>query len=292
MHSAPPKKFAIILAISIFIAPFFLFSSNKKVWKRISPSSLLWIQEIIYPFEALWSESSSHVKSLWESYLHLVRAKEENKELKKKLQLLETKLLDYNHQRAEVTRLRSLLNFSNTVMSKTINVEVVGIIGSPPFHSLRISRGYSDGIKIGMPVISSKGVVGRIIRTGKNYSDVQRIGDHQFQIDVLIARNRIRGTLRGGTDNFCTLHLHSRADIKIGDTVTSSGISGSFPKGIPVGRVVKISYEVDNISQTITVKPWVQLSEIEELIVIKRVSHELETVLESMSKRAHQFNQN
>ncbi len=159
--------------------------------------------------------------------------------------------------------------------------EVVGTIGHPPFQTIRIARGNKQGVRVGMPVISAKGVVGRVLRTGRGFADVQRLGDSHFNLDVIIERNRIRGILKGLDDNRCLLQLHRRADVRIGDTIVTSGMSGGFPKGLPVGTVVRISYEMDNISQVITMKPWVEPQGLDELMVLQQTSDDIDTIAET-----------
>lgn len=283
MRKSYSRRIGIPLAASIIIAPFFFFSARNSDWYRGTLASSSGVQALIYPLEAAGDSLLKSVNGVWESYIFLVNTHAENVQLKKELRLIEAKVLDYDHLLAEANRLRRLLEFRTTVKIKTTVAEVVGLIGHPPFHSVRVSRGRADKIRVGMPVISSKGVMGRIIRVGTHYADVQRIGDHRFQLDVLIARNRIRGILKGGSDERCTLQLQRRADVKIGDTIVTSGISGAFPKGIPVGRVARISSDLDNISQTISVHPWVHPDGLEELIVIQQVSKELDSVLQNAS---------
>ena len=131
-----------------------------------------------------------------------------------------------------------------------------------------------------MPVLVGSGVVGRLLRIGSTFSDVQLIGDTSFNLDVIVERNRVRGVLKGIGDNRCRLLLHRHADIRINDTVVTSGITGSFPKGLPVGRVIRISYESDDVSQIITIQPWVDNYGLEEVILLRYSDPAIETISE------------
>lgn len=270
-----------VLILSALVSPFLFFSTPQRPWSKEASPFLNLAQEILYPFEYAWRLSVNFITGNWSHYFYLVGLQKENEALKKQLTYLEAKILDYNHQIAEVSHLRELLNFSASFNKKILIAEVIGSMGHAPFQTIRISRGDKQGIRIGMPVISAKGVVGRILRTGHNFADVQRLGDAHFNIDVVIERNRIRGILKGLDDNRCLLQLHRRADVRIGDTIVTSGMSGAFPKGLPVGTVVRISYEMDNISQVITIKPWVEPQGLSELMVLQQTSDDIDTIAET-----------
>lgn len=277
------RKIGGILILSALVSPFFFFSTARKPWTTEGSPFLSFslVQDALYPFELAWRSSVNFVRETWSQYFFLVGLREENDELKKKLDLLEVRLLDYKHQTAEVIRLRELLNFSVSYGKKILIAEVIGTMGHKPFETIRMARGYKQGVRVGMPVISAKGIVGRVLRTGASYADVQRLGDAYFNMDVIIERNRIRGILKGLDDSRCLLQLHRRADVRIGDTIVTSGMSGGFPKGLPVGTVTRISYEMDNISQVVTVKPWMEPQGLDELMVLQETSDDIDTISET-----------
>jgi rod shape-determining protein MreC len=132
-----------------------------------------------------------------------------------------------------------------------------------------------------MPVVAADGIVGKVIRTGMHFSDVQLLVDSDFHLDVLLQRTRVRGVLSGAARTHCTLQLSKRVEIRIGDTLITSGIVGGFPKGLPVGRVMRITYESDNVAQTIDVEPWIDHRRVEEVMVIFSQDKELEKIVET-----------
>ena len=154
---------------------------------------------------------------------------------------LQTKMLDYQSKAQEILRLRALLKFPYKERDLVLAADVVVVTQRNSFNIIRINRSRSDGVKIGMPVIAAEGLVGRVIRVGTLFSDVQALGDTTFSLDVVVERTRERGLLQGVSFGQCQLKLHRRSDIRIGDEVVSSGMAGGFPKGIPVGKVIKVS---------------------------------------------------
>jgi rod shape-determining protein MreC len=273
----------VILIGGIFLAPLALFSTKLNIWKQQDPGDAIF-QELTYPFTWLWHTTFTGIASNWSRYIALNDAQVENESLKAQLLNLKVKLLDYEEQSLEVSRLRTLVNFSAKIEDKYTVAEVITGQKDSIFKAIRISKGSLDGVAAGMPVITTEGVVGKVIRVGLKMADVQLIVDYDSNIDILIQRSRIRGVLSGFANEECRLQLQRGTEIKIGDTLITSGIVGSFPKGVPVGRVVKISFENDNVSQVITVEPWVDHRRLEEVVILLRPDPELARIVETAGK--------
>ncbi|NBQ52747.1 MAG: rod shape-determining protein MreC [Proteobacteria bacterium] len=273
----------VALIASAVIAPFFFLSSTMKPWRGDRVNSIVG-QEIIHPAMSTWHGMSTYLASVWQSYIALSGAAEENHQLKEKVAILQTKLMDYEEQVRQTARLRQLLGLSELQPEKMLVAEVIGTRVNNLFKALRISRGSLDGVKAGMPVIAPEGIVGRVIRTGLKESDVQLLVDFDFNLDVLLQRTRVRGVLNGFSNDLCRLNLQKGADIRIGDTIITSGIVGGFPKGLPVGRVMRITYESDNVSQIITAEPWVDYRRLEEVMVLHQLDPELQKIVETAGR--------
>ncbi len=268
-----------VLLVASVLSPFMFFSGSLKPWTNASQLTLLG-QEVLYPFEFVWNSSSQFLKGIWTHYVALTAVSKQNSKLSSEMSLLKTQMLDYEEKQAEIIRLRNLLGFAQHFEGAHIVAEVIGSRSYPSFKTMRISKGKTDGVKVGMPVVTAEGVVGRVIRTGLKFSDVHLLIDANFNLDVLLQRTRVRGVLKG-SDSHCILKLNRRAEIRIGDTLITSGIIGGFAKGLPVGKVMRISYESDNISQTITVEPWTNFDRIEEVIVLENHDQELQKIIET-----------
>jgi rod shape-determining protein MreC len=262
------KILGYLLLFFIFTTPFIFFSSHLRPWE-IKSGPLLVVQELIHPIEYLWNKTTHQFVCMWEQYIALHHAAKENVILKKKILELQSRMLDYTHQFDEAARLRDLLGFSRHFNKELILAEVLNESGHHEYPTLRLAKGRLHGLDIGMPVVSAKGIIGKIVRTGLMFSDVQILSDHNSYLDVLIERTRVRGVLKGLGENLCRLQLHNRADVRIGDTIVSTGAVGAIPKGLPVGRVVKISYDSDNVSQFITIQPWENYNSLDEVMVLQ-----------------------
>lgn len=274
------KPFLRLFIVAAVASPFLLLSSRMRPREDTGKITTL-AQEVMYPFEYTWKFTTDSVRNAWSHYVFLSQAAQENDELKRQLLFLKTQIAEFDELKRETDRLRHLLNLSKKPDTKVSVSEVIGYPNRLPFQTMRIARGRSDGIEVGFPIITADGVVGRVIRVGQQFSDAQLIIDSDFNLDVLIQRTRVRGVLRGSSDNSCRLLLHRKADIRIGDSVVTSGIVGSFPRGLPVGRVMRISYETDNVTQVITVEPWVDYRRTEEVVILHQGSSEIRQIMEA-----------
>ena len=262
---SPPPRFVRWLAIgALLLVPFVLFSSSMRSHNNRWTALL---QELVYPFEYALHASTTWVGRVWHGYIDLRDVAASNDRLKVKVAELQTQLQLYEEKADENRRLRALLALTPRYRIATSTAEVVVRTGTVPFLSLRINRGRQDKIAVGMPVIGAAGVVGRVLRVGRNHADVQLLVDSGFYIDILVQRTRVRGMLHGNLRN-CILQMPQTAELRIGDTIVTSGLVGSFPKGVPIGRVVRISYAANNVTQQITVEPWVDHRQLEEVSVL------------------------
>lgn len=274
------KRLALVaLIVSAILSPFIFFSSDRKSWTSSNPA-LIVLQDALYPVERAWQGMTSGLNHTWKRYVDVSDASDENLKLRSQLAGMQSRIMDYEEQVLENERLRRLLGFKSRSEKRLIAAEVVGHNESP-FQTIRITRGLNDGVKPGMPVVAADGIVGKVIRSGGHFADVQLLVDSDFQIDVLLQRTRVRGVLSGADHTQCSLSLNKRVEIRIGDTLITSGIVGGFPKGLPVGRVMRITYESDDAAQKIIVEPWIDYRRLEEVIVIFNEDKELAKIVET-----------
>jgi rod shape-determining protein MreC len=134
--------------------------------------------------------------------------------------------------------------------------------GSPSnfSHTLDISKGSDDGIKIGMPVVNGAGLVGRVVLVTGDRSTVQLITDPDFAVGVKLP-NLVTGTARGqgrGEDLIVDPNLEPGSDDlpEPGTPLTTSGLElALFPDSIPVGKVRSIEESGGGLSVDLIVRP-------------------------------------
>lgn len=226
--------------------------------------------EVTAPVERGIHSSVDSVGGAWKRYLFLVGLEEENRELRKTIAALQSEVNYYREMSLEGSRLRKVLALEDSTVYPTIAARVVGNEGSSPFRTILINRGTRDGVKDGLPVISPDGVVGRVIEASWNYAKILLVTDYNSNIDALIQGSRAQGILQGGGQRLSRLKYVQRTeDVKVGETVVTSGLGGMFPKGLMLGTVARADKKDPGLFQTIEVVPSVDFSKIEEVLVLQ-----------------------
>jgi len=265
-------KKGIFLWIIFFISGLILIAS----YPANTPSSWNPLEEIFVeltaPLQKIFHNSYNFIKNLWSSYIYLVGVKKENEMLKKEIQRLKIENMRYKVLEQRVKALIKILEFRPKPKWKLIAAQVIGYDPTGYFRTIIIDKGKRDGIKINMPVISPDGLVGRIISVSKDYSKVLLITDPDSAVDCIDEGTRARGILKGGlVDEICRLeYIEHSEKISPGDTIVTSGLSGIFPRGIPVGRVKEVRKIPGALFKKIKIVPFVDFSRLEEVLVISK----------------------
>lgn len=218
---------------------------------------------------------SGFVEDIWDSYIRLVDTHKENIRLRDDIRSLNIRIMEGNEAFYANKRLERLLDMKKNVPDPTITATVIGEDVSSWFRTLVINRGSSSGIREGMAVVSADGVVGQTIKVSSSTARVLLLTDHASGIAATIQRSRARGVVKGKNESLCTLDFTTREeDVKVGDTVITSGIGGVFLKGLPIGEVTMVKRGQYGIFQTVTIRPAVNLPHLEEVLVVQRGGYE------------------
>ncbi len=271
------------MVLSSVIAPIVFFSTQRHTWSS-NPIVYGQFQELLYLPEFIIFEVKDSVSRGWNNYITNSQASRQNELYKKELLILKTELYGLRSAKEELNSLRKSLKFSERFQEEHVLAQVVAPPIKTPFHAIRINKGQSAGVEIGMPVVNMSGVIGRVVRAGYFYSDIQLITDPNFSLDILSERTRIRGTLNGHPSGRVTLNLQKKANLKVGDTLVTSGALGNFPKGLPVGSIAQIRFDSDDVTQKVFAEPWVDERKIDEVIVIKVISKNLKGIINTAGK--------
>ncbi len=119
-------------------------------------------------------------------------------------------------------------------------------------------------------MLGPQGIVGRIVEVYPQYAKVMLIVDRKSGADAMVQRTRVRGILQGKGGNRCSLEFVPKsADVQVGDLVLASGLVGIYPKGLVFGKVTAANKKNPGVFQEIEVTPAVDLSTLEEVLVVK-----------------------
>lgn len=225
---------------------------------------------------SLYSFSSASKKTLSdfiESAIQAKKIKEENKLLKEEIEKLIFNQKNYYREiEIENQRLKKLLDFKKKEPYDLLTAEVAGYPPQNFFKTIYINKGKIDGVKKNMAVVSSEGLVGKVVEVYPKGAKVMLIIDRRSKVGVRIQRTRDIGILEGtGNPESCTLkYILTKANIKMNDYVVTSGLGEVFPEGIVVGYVSSVKKKPNYIFQEVKVKPAVNFGRLEEVFLIIR----------------------
>lgn len=193
----------------------------------------------------------------------------QNERLSKEVDFLNHKLNSLNEISHENARLKQLFKFKQSSGYKVIAARVIARSPESWSSVIIIDKGASSGIKHNMPVVSYLGFLGRVIESSDSTSKIMLINDPNLGFSAMVQRSRQEGLVSGTLGTTLIMrYLPKESDIKISDTIITSGLTGTYPKGLLVGEVVDIGDELSGLSRYAVIKPAVNLSNIEEVLVI------------------------
>jgi rod shape-determining protein MreC len=227
--------------------------------------------EIIGPFQTAISHVSNYVSGFWDKYVDLLDVRQENEELRGELLKYKVANIEYREAVATNVRLQKLLELKESLPPPTLTAEIIGKDPSSWFRTLTINRGSSDGVQKGMPVVTVEGVVGQVLTSSPNYSKVLLATDPNSAIDVITQKTRVQGIAKGlGREAYALHYILKSAEVEKDDYILTSGLGGVFPKGLMVGTVAAVKKSRRGMFQEIEIKPAVDFSQLEYLIIIMK----------------------
>jgi rod shape-determining protein MreC len=228
----------------------------------------IWAVGTITPFERglVWAHNGS--RNLWHNYFFLRGVRAENRELKAQIEQMHLEQVRLSEDAAQARRLQQLLAFKEQYIAKTVAAQVIGSSGSDLSRSIYIDKGSNDGIGADMAVITSGGIVGKVLRVYPSTSLVLMINDQSSGVGAMLEKSRLQGVLHGTANGEVVLErVMSDEQVAPGEVVLSSGGDQIFPKGLPVGTVSSVSPGRE-LFLNIQVKPSADLSRLEEVLVV------------------------
>jgi rod shape-determining protein MreC len=219
------------------------------------------------------------VGGLWSRYLALIDVEEENRELRADNERLRKQLAAATRRAIDLEALEEMLELRVNLPADTVGARVIAASMSPYYRvvRIRIDRGAPE-LSVGMPVISSAGLVGRVHKVYGGHADVMLTTDPASSVAVMIPRTGARGKLDGlgEPDSYrCKLEWLERSEapgggprVEPGDEVVTSGLGADFPAGIVVGTVSRVVDRDYGMFQEVYVEPSVELSRLRGVTVL------------------------
>lgn len=177
----------------------------------------------------------------------------------------------------ENARLRALLELRAAIVVKSMPAEILRESADLFSRRVVIDRGSTHGVLSGAPVIDDRGVLGQVTRVYPLNAEVTLLGDRDAAIPVLNNRTGARGAAFGGVDGGANPGMEWRyvaadADIQEGDLLTTSGLDGVYPPGLPVARVTAIERRAESGFARVRLVPAAPANRVRHVLVLEPVS--------------------
>ena len=172
----------------------------------------------------------------------------------------------------EAQRLQKLLDLKDTYQIEGTGARVIGRSSEAWSQTVIINKGSDDGVSTGQTVMGTSGVVGQIASTSSHTATVRLLTDPQSGAAAMVQSSRAEGILRGSLVGLLYLEdLDADAEVNVGDVIVTSGLGGSYARGLIIGTVVKVDAQQGDTSRRAVVSPNDAISTLEDVLVVSSV---------------------
>lgn len=273
------KKHILIIVIILIILLLIIFSFTLKEDRKLSKAESLLKDGLTYS-EKIITYPFNYIKENIKEYKKLKDVNKNNNILETSIDRIDSIEAENIELRRQLETLKEELNINYTLSDyEYLNATVVSRNVGYWHNKITINKGTYNGVEKDMVVISSKGLIGKVIKTSTFTSDVRLIttSDTSNKISVHISNgdNNLYGLINSYDYNKNVLELEgisNTKDVNIGDYVYTSGLGGVFPTGILIGIVEEITTDSYDLAKIIKVKPSADFNDINYVSILKRKS--------------------
>lgn len=231
------------------------------------------IQAVVSPAQRVTSWVSGTVGGFFRQLGDFGSTTAENDRLTRRLAATELELRKAQEAAAENERLRELLSLKEKTGYDQVAARVIARDGSVWFNTVTISRGSSSGIGLNMPVVTSGGIVGRVIAVSPVTAQVMLITDEKAAAGAIIGKlgeSGALGSVRGlGNSGLVEMrYVSGLQKVSNGDYILTTGQDGIYPPGLNVGEVVEVKQGTATQPHQIYIKPSARLDQLTEVAVL------------------------
>jgi rod shape-determining protein MreC len=234
----------------------------------------VFFQTLMRPFQTTVTGAASQAGNLAQRRQTIEEIQQDNAFLQAEVNRLLVDNIRLKELERENQRLRELLNYTqNNPSFDYTTTSVVGrVIGADPtnlLYTIFVDVGAKDGIAKDMPVVTHRGLVGRVIQVGPNSAQVLLIIDPASSVNALIQNSRVHGIVKGELGGTLTMERISQGEAVVpGDLVLTSGLGGAFPDKLVIGQITEVFQRDLDLFQTARVRSTVDFGNLETVLVL------------------------
>ncbi|MDR1076060.1 MAG: rod shape-determining protein MreC [Xanthomonadaceae bacterium] len=164
----------------------------------------------------------------------------ENRDLRNELLIANARLIRLHTAALDNAQLRELLGVGERSGMDVQLVHILDIDLAPSRQRLILDAGKRDDVRVGQPVVDAGGLMGQVISVTPMYSTVLLLTDPDHAVPVTVARNGVRLIVYGNGSSLELRDVPMNTDVRVGDSLITSGLGGGFPPGFPVATVTEL----------------------------------------------------
>ena len=280
-RSPPPffKQGPSSLSKLIFFSALSLFLMVADTRFRITQPVRSVLATALYPVQWVALQPVRAIEESRRYVTSLSQANSTSEDAHKKLALQSMRASKVEQLSLENNRLRKLLELREQLTTSVMAAEVLYDAADPYTHKVIIDKGLMQGVELGSPVLDESGVLGQVTRVHPLVSEVTLIIDRDLAIPVLNVRTGARSVAYGdATLSGSGLELRfmgSNSDVQQGDLLTTSGVDGVYPSGLPVAKIRSIERRAESAFAKIYCSPEALVMGARHVLVVKPVSNQI-----------------
>src|SRR5712671_2799842 len=267
MVAIPSRHKSLVLLAGVIVLQVLMLAVQIK---RDSEGRLIrvWTVGAVSPFEKAGNSGFGWFRNTWRHYFALQNTTKENEEIRRENDALKLQIAQLQGKAAEADRLAVLLNFRQAHTEvPMLGARVIATGAGTASLTIRLDRGERDGVRKNMGVITPDGVVGKVVETYPNASQVLLLTDKDSGVGAMLADSRIQSPVGGTGEPLLAMKYVPNDDtVSMGERVITSGMDRIFPRDLPVGTVSEI--RPGNTFKQIRIKPAANLERLEEVLVL------------------------
>jgi rod shape-determining protein MreC len=267
MVGLPSRHRSLFLLMGVILLQVLLLAVQIK---RDSQGRLIrvWTVSAVSPVQRSGSWGVGKIRDAWRHYFALSDTARQNEQLIRENGALKLEIMQLEGKSAEADRLAALLNFKQKQAKVPMVVaRVIGSSADPNSNVIYLDQGQHDGIRKNMGVITPEGVVGKVIESYRDTSQVLVLTDRDSGVGAMIANSRIQSPVGGTGEPLLNMkYVGNDDEVAVGSRVVTSGMDRIFPKDLPVGVITQV--KPGGQYKQIRVKPSANLEKLEEVIVL------------------------
>ena len=236
------------------------------------------------PVRSAISGAGAGISGFFTAIGEIDRLRSENDRLRRELAGAEARLAGLREAAAENAELRGLLGLTTSLQMDLLPVRILGRDPSNLTWEVGIDAGTDDGVRIGMPVVAAAdgagALAGSVVAATSDSATVRLVVDARASVVAIDQQSRALGLVQGQLGGqLVMVQVRATDKVAVGDTVVSAGLTLSdeggagigrspYPRGLLIGTIQALELDADGLTQTAFVRPAVDFSTVERLLVV------------------------